>query len=210
MILLYGANRGRMRFSERTRALAGHLRTAEVGTSDQRNHGVVGTGGAVPWQNNARHGSTTSPSRSRIAASQHGLDVGGAAADDARSNPIVAGRAPTRSPWVHSQGRPGRGAGWSYQQRDRSLSTHWRSVKRRLALSILILRHVSTTLPACSRPRATLRGQGHSTSAPSRSGRRRSAPSIPIRRRASTPSRCYLAMRATSLGRGYSSSAPSR
>ena len=31
----------------RGKARVDHLRTAEVGTSDQRNHGVVGTGGAV-------------------------------------------------------------------------------------------------------------------------------------------------------------------
>jgi hypothetical protein len=34
-------------FARQGKARLDHLRTAEVGTSDQRNHGVVGTGGAV-------------------------------------------------------------------------------------------------------------------------------------------------------------------
>jgi|SRR5260221_155709 hypothetical protein len=34
-------------FPVRGKACPDHLRTAEVGTSDQRNHGVVGAGGAV-------------------------------------------------------------------------------------------------------------------------------------------------------------------
>ena len=79
--------------------------------------------------------------------------------------------------------------------------------RRRSAPSIPIRRRASTTSPACSRPRATLRGRGRSMSARWRSARRRSAPSIPIRRRASTTSPSCSRTRATLRGRGRSSSA---
>ena len=63
----------------------------------------------------------------------------------------------------------------------RYCAMHWRYAKRCSAPSIPIRRRASTTSPSCSRPRATLRGRGRSTSARWQSTRRRSAPSIPIR-----------------------------
>ena len=62
------------------------------------------------------------------------------------------------------------------------MNARWRSGRRCSAPSIPIRRAASTTSRSCLRPRATLRGRGHSMSARWRSARKCSAPSIPTRR----------------------------